>query len=634
MGRDRVSRLLGKKPRSSKIMISSVTDICNIALGHLGEARITSLEEDSVAARACSLHYAAARDEVLRSHRWNFAAKRAVLSRLAAAPAFGWQWQYELPVDCLRVLEVNDSEVGDVISDEYLVEGRALLTNAGEVRLVYLRRIENVALFDVLFVKALALRLAMELSETIRGTTAKTAELQALYERVTAPLARRVDANEGRRRKGLLPMNSLALRERGTGGTWFGGGVGSSGHAGAVTDAELQALANLESAADKVPYFTAPGAAALASFTGFGRSLVSAGDASAGRAALGLGAIATQSAPLGASFGGTGNSFVRFTGPSSAERIFTLPNAHATVLTKNTAGSLMQDFVVPTGRAITVDLNGTISFTGENGGGIFDASSAAQFSTPNAIDMIDGRIELDNGDAYGVGLYLPGDVWRPRQNYLSILTPTHIDIFTTDENSGRVRIATSNQGGTLIELNSSGIITAQGTYVVCPPIANGGVVSFTVEPTGFKVKGTTGSLTSVIALAVNSGPGGRIGFFNTTPVAQQTGDLGAALASLGLVTAGTLPIAKITGIASGASSLNFPSLVAGAEATLTITVTGVAATNTPSVALGWSAALEDGIVVKEAWVSGANTVSVRVRNGSAGTIDPAAVTCRATVFSF
>ena len=82
------------------------------------------------------------------------------------------------------------------------------------------------------------------------------------------------------------------------------------------------------------------------------------------------------------------------------------------------------------------------------------------------------------------------------------------------------------------------------------------------------------------------------------------------------------------GVLTAVGTLNFASIAAAASADLTVTVAGAATGD--AVALGLPAAPTAGIIF-QAFVSAANTVTVRATNITAGAVDPASLDYRVAV---
>jgi hypothetical protein len=147
----------------------SQVDICNLALTWLGANRISSFSDPQ--ASDCAFLFDKVRVAELSKQFWAFASTRATLPALAAKPSWGYANQFELPVDCLTIIQINDysNRYGAPLYQEkndaaYMIEGRQILTNfAAPLKIRYVVDVKDPGLFHPLFARVMAAAIARDL---------------------------------------------------------------------------------------------------------------------------------------------------------------------------------------------------------------------------------------------------------------------------------------------------------------------------------------------------------------------------------------------------------------------------------------------------------------------------------------
>lgn len=172
--------------------MSSYVAIANLAAITIGTAaRLTTPADNTVLGRAVASVWDIERQAALRDGAWNFAMKRAALPALAEPPVHQFTTRFQLPADCIRLIEIYDLH-----RDEWQVEGRAINADmTGPLKIRYLADITEPSEFDPLFAKAFALRIACAIGNRIAGSAFKEELNREKYMMALAE-ARRVDAME------------------------------------------------------------------------------------------------------------------------------------------------------------------------------------------------------------------------------------------------------------------------------------------------------------------------------------------------------------------------------------------------------------------------------------------------------
>ncbi len=194
-------------------MSASEVAICNQALGWVGGNLIISLGDDSGEAKLCNANYASLRDAVLEEREWTFAVARIEPAPLATLPLYGFDKQFQIPPDVIRVLQVSraDSDVvsGGAISRsgtglgreteiEWLREGSTIVANnATRIYARVITRITDTTKFSPAFDQALAARIAMDLAIPIASSAKLQKDMASMYGEKIA-LAAASDGLQGR----------------------------------------------------------------------------------------------------------------------------------------------------------------------------------------------------------------------------------------------------------------------------------------------------------------------------------------------------------------------------------------------------------------------------------------------------
>lgn len=168
--------------------VTEVT-ICNSALIKIGAERILSLDDNTARAKILKEIYPIVRDDMIASHPWNFATDRVVLAALVTAPLYEWDYQFQLPSNCLRVYGT------DIDPEPWKVEDGKLLCNFSEVTIKFIKQVTDTSKFSSYFVEAFACRLAAEIAYAITQSTTLKDSAEAKYERQLR-VARSFDAQE------------------------------------------------------------------------------------------------------------------------------------------------------------------------------------------------------------------------------------------------------------------------------------------------------------------------------------------------------------------------------------------------------------------------------------------------------
>lgn len=172
------------------------TDVVNVSLRLIGHDPIVTINDGSETGNLIDDLYTEVRDDLLRSHPWNFATKRVKLAQSSTVPTFEFDHAYPLPADWLRTVSVHHNDAGHgtiLFRMESLDSQNAIITSSDEVWIRYIFRATDPNIMTADFRRALELSLARDLSVPLASSNTLQDQLSKQANRKIAQ-ARSIDA--------------------------------------------------------------------------------------------------------------------------------------------------------------------------------------------------------------------------------------------------------------------------------------------------------------------------------------------------------------------------------------------------------------------------------------------------------
>jgi hypothetical protein len=164
--------------------MASQTAICNQALIQVGHDTLADVDDSTPRGRKLLAAWPIVLDALLAAHAWGFATRRVALQQSATVPVWGYDYAYQLPSDCLRLLEVYPDSA-------YQLESGQILSDEDEMSIKYVCRVTQTGLFSPLFALALADALAVQVCYGLEGSAQKRAALEKIAAKPTSRMVRR-----------------------------------------------------------------------------------------------------------------------------------------------------------------------------------------------------------------------------------------------------------------------------------------------------------------------------------------------------------------------------------------------------------------------------------------------------------